>query len=750
MQSGMREHAAMLDKVQDAVENDAPLPPQPNAQVSEDAYKRTPVKDYSADELLIDAKTMQFKSGGDDAGVTERLRGVTEWNDYLAGTITVWVRKDGTVVVGDGHQRVGLAKRIMAQNPERKITLPAFVFREDEGATAGFVRATAALRNISEGSGSPLDAARVFREMPENARKVYESLPPNSQLVRQGQSLATLDNEAFMMVVNGVVDEKIGAVVGRLESSPDRQRALMSLLAKEEPDTIFQAEQIVRQAQEIGFTSGEQVSLFGSETVAETLFKERAKVLERALRIIKDDERVFKNLTKNSSRIKAAGNELDDIANMDNLAMSRYILKGIEVSANRRGVIADALTEAAKGAKANGRYKQAAEQFAAVIRERLDESRLSGLFDGSEGGLSDVAAEVRRRITGDQQELGLAATKQIAEEHPKTVEVQYSELKALANSQREIPSEAKASGDKKPVKGKAPEVIRDLTQRPERQTTTRVELSESFSTAKISPSYRSGGTKKSRLGVADPVTGKKVLHTQTKINQLLAEAQSHVEPLKEWMSSLASDVRGMNMVGVRVKTPEGAKTKADMLDRPADQVSDYLGARLSFDTTKAKDDFLAKLREEADIIDYEDFLIGGRGGNGTGYRAIHLQAMTANGFSYEVQIIPREVMDVYYDGRGYYDKWKEYRGKLTPEQVAEKAKDFAKGDAIYDKAWREFQERDLREKNLREFNPDQELPWQVEFDADGAEKIITKRLGDVVKEIDEHEDLLARMSECLL
>ena len=68
-----------------------------------------PVAFKTLDPKLIeaDASTFQFKGGGDAAGVTDRLRAVKRWDDLAAGKAVVFERADGTLVIADGHQRLG-------------------------------------------------------------------------------------------------------------------------------------------------------------------------------------------------------------------------------------------------------------------------------------------------------------------------------------------------------------------------------------------------------------------------------------------------------------------------------------------------------------------------------------------------------------------------------------------------------------------------------------------------------------------
>ena len=98
------------------------------------------LKDYSAnkiefkiDELETDATIFQYKQGGDEFGVTERLKGVTEWNPHAANVIIAYEFLDGRKVVADGHQRLGLAKRIKAQNDGQEPRLFGYLYREADG-----------------------------------------------------------------------------------------------------------------------------------------------------------------------------------------------------------------------------------------------------------------------------------------------------------------------------------------------------------------------------------------------------------------------------------------------------------------------------------------------------------------------------------------------------------------------------------------------------------------------------------------
>jgi hypothetical protein len=226
--------------------------------------------------IKTDAQRFQYKEGGDEAGITDRLRGVQKWDPRLAGVAMVWRDKDGQNWIADGHQRLGLANR-MAARGQGGIRLNAFVLNEADGVTAADARAIAAAKNIAEGSGTPLDAAKVIRQ----ARVVgtdMPPLPPRSALVRDGSALANLGDDAFGMVVNEVVPFNQAAVVGRMVSDHAQQAEAMRVLAQLKPDNIRQAETVVQDLLNSGTETAHQDSLFGPEAYASSVVLERAQI----------------------------------------------------------------------------------------------------------------------------------------------------------------------------------------------------------------------------------------------------------------------------------------------------------------------------------------------------------------------------------------------------------------------------------------------------------------------------------------
>jgi len=334
--------------------------------------------------VQVDAKTFQFKEGGDQFGVTDRLTGVDKWEPDFAGVALVYERADGSRFIADGHQRLALAKRTGGE-------LNARILREADGWTPEAVRVRAAVKNIAEGTGSPLDAAKIMRAARASD---LPPLPPTSALARQGRALAELSDDAFGMVVNGVVPENYGALVGRLIKDPKMQEAAIRVLNKTRPENVTQAETIIRQVSDTEMTTTTQSSLFGEEHISESLFLERAKVMDASIKALKKDKAVFSTLVNQAERIEGAGNKLSREMNLERMNQDAKVADYIQKLASRKGPISDALTDAARKLKEGARPGDATRDFLRTVRGSID----SGLDGGSGGRISGSVVDSNRDL----------------------------------------------------------------------------------------------------------------------------------------------------------------------------------------------------------------------------------------------------------------------------------------------------------------------------------------------------------------
>jgi hypothetical protein len=377
----------------------------------------SPVNVYStrvrAGDVLVDADRFQFKSGGDSSGVTDRLRGVEQWDPVLAGRVMLWEDRSGKLFVADGHQRVGLAKRIGADTP-----MDTMILREADGVSSDEARTIAALKNVAEGTGSAIDAAKVVRGADMAA--LLKRLPPRSALVRDAGAIARLSDDAFGAVYNGIVAPDIAAVVGHLvPDQPELHGALIDLLAKTEPATRGQAESIVRQGMAAGFHVEHQEDMFGGLDVAHSLFAERAKVLEKGLAELKKMRLVHKTAAENKGALEKAGSTIAAERSAEEAQANAQAAEIVSRLAFRGGPVADALNAAARKLAAGERLGSVAREFADAVRG-LDLRELDAASGGEPGGagrLGDVgeAQPTVREEPADSEQPSLLELEQATE-----------------------------------------------------------------------------------------------------------------------------------------------------------------------------------------------------------------------------------------------------------------------------------------------------------------------------------------------
>ncbi len=308
-------------------------------------------------ELIVDAQRFQFKSGGDAEGVTASLADVTEFDQRLAGQILAWQDEAGRLFVVDGHQRVGLANRALAggQDPA-EVRLPAFVVRAADGVSDLDAMRIGAIRNLSASTGSALDAAKVLRGIGPAGEAMLPPLPPNSAVLRQGRYLARLGDDAFNAVVNEVTPQRYGAIVGELLRDGPEQLAAIDALARLNPANEVQARAMVEQMRTAGFQRQTTEDLFGERDIALSLVRERAQVVDAALKSARADRATFGRLVSRGTDIEGVGaNRLDSGANQQKVQQSGQAIEIISRLANTAGPVSEAITQAAEQVAAGAR-----------------------------------------------------------------------------------------------------------------------------------------------------------------------------------------------------------------------------------------------------------------------------------------------------------------------------------------------------------------------------------------------------------
>jgi hypothetical protein len=392
----IREHAARAQEALDVAAGDRPLtmPDRPILAVPSQSIVNGQIVEVNPRELLVQPEVFQFKSEVvAPGGVTPKLQQVTQWDPSRAGVVVVYQYTDGTRAIADGHQRTALANRIMDADPGQEIRMAAYVMREDDGFSVADVRVLAALKNIAEAadgmtSRMALDAAKVLRIRPDAIGQL-----PSGPGIRRARELSSLSDEAFDMTINRVVPEDQAALVGRMVTDQAMQGPIMKLLARTSPETAGQAESIISQALNAPTARETMADLFGETEVIESLYLERAKVLERTLRALRDDKSVFRTLTDKAGTIEGAGNKLDASTNQKIRNQVEQSLAAVKALAHRAGPISEALNDAAKAYRENGRLKDAADTVSRAVRDEVSRNGLSGARAGTDGSSPKPASE---------------------------------------------------------------------------------------------------------------------------------------------------------------------------------------------------------------------------------------------------------------------------------------------------------------------------------------------------------------------
>lgn len=329
---------------------------------------------FNAAELKTDAKAMQYKGEADESGVTSRLAGTNKWDQSASGRIVVFQRENGDMIVVNGHQRTGLAKRMLADGSESRITMVGDLYREIDGYTPAQMRAIGAGINIKEGTGTSLDAARILRDYP---KLLDGSFNLSDAKTKESVSLARLDDEAFRFVTNDIVPEHFGGLVGEIiPNDGPRQLAAMKAIVKFKPASRDQAAalvQNVRSSELAKAHAGAQGSMFGDFESAESTAGEQMRVVAQSIAELKSDKSLFSRVNANADRIEQTGSTISRQSARSAVQDAQTFSKFISSEAYSKGPIRDALERVA-GELKNGSIteSEAARQFQSTVRSEAE------------------------------------------------------------------------------------------------------------------------------------------------------------------------------------------------------------------------------------------------------------------------------------------------------------------------------------------------------------------------------------------
>jgi hypothetical protein len=337
--------------------------------------------------LGVDAATYQFKMGGDQYGVTGRLAGERVWDPNAGIGIMVHERLDGSLYVVDGHQRTGLARRLMDEG-NSPIMMTGTLAREADGFTPEMMRAMAAMKNIRQESGSPLDAAKILREDPSLFATIGSRSRP---FMLQAEGLAELAPGPFQAVVNDVIPQNYGSIVGRVMPDDEKlQGVAIATLAKAKPANETQAESMIRDIRRLGLEKRADEAQFdmfadGGFKLSDTVISERAQVIDRIMKDARADRALFKRVEQQFDTLQEAGNVLNRTENATRAEIAEGILSRFLVLAEQDGPVRDAIDAAARAIRGGTKVGDAADQVFGVLGRRTGDDAGDGAAVGAAG-----------------------------------------------------------------------------------------------------------------------------------------------------------------------------------------------------------------------------------------------------------------------------------------------------------------------------------------------------------------------------
>ncbi len=353
----------------------------------------------------------QYKGGGDGQGVTSALADVAAFDRMASGDVFFFEYADGRTVIADGHQRRGLALRAIEAGQDG-VVLDGYVFREADGWTARDVRVLAGKQNLRLGTGDVLDSAAILREAPD---LLDRSVRQSTDHMREARAISRLSEEAYRAVRAGVVEPRYAALAQQAApADPDRHMALIRALAETPPANVAQARVIIGDALMAPLRSETTASLFGEVVQTRSLTRERAQVLDQALKALAADKQAFGLVAREAERLASAGNVIAEAASAQRAMDAAQLRDLITALAVRRGVVSDALSAAAgrvaDGEPATRQARAFLEQLRGLSAERglrsLMEDAPARLEGASVDAPGDAAAALQARAA--EAALGLA------------------------------------------------------------------------------------------------------------------------------------------------------------------------------------------------------------------------------------------------------------------------------------------------------------------------------------------------------
>lgn len=330
------------------------------------------VRTMKPGEIAFDPGRFQYKiNATEGTGEVGSLSGVRRWDPNLSGVMSVWKDPaDGKTYVVNGHNRLALSKRLGAE----EVTVR---FLDAKNATEA--RAIGALQNIAEGAGTPMDAAKFFRDSGIKTKADVEAkgLPLGSGQADKGLRLSKLPSEVFNAVVRGDLSVNRGAIIGGSGLDEAKQREVFKMVSARKGIADQTLLELVEHAAASVQRTQTTMNLFGESEEAKDNLITRARLSAAVKAKIAREKRLFSTVSKAkaaSSLAEKGGNVINQQQSAKVASEAREALDVFQRLKSSSGPISAALNRAAdrvEAGESEAKVRQELERdvFAAVEQE---------------------------------------------------------------------------------------------------------------------------------------------------------------------------------------------------------------------------------------------------------------------------------------------------------------------------------------------------------------------------------------------
>jgi len=596
------------------------------------------VQRYKPEEIDFDPANFQYKTDGDASGVSNKLKSVTEWDEPSAGAIMVYEFADGKKAIVDGHQRLGLAKRLSAQG--KKIELLAYTFREVDGVFPDEAMVKGLMMNLRNNTGSAIDAAKIMRSRFGADWTLFEkSLPARSNLVKNTQGLTSLSDDAWGMVSNNKNLENLGSRVGTIIEDKSLHANVIKVLKDKKFTSLAELEQTLRLTNTLPKTITKQDTLFGSDFFAETLLVERSQLLNWAKNNITKRSKAFKTIVENDTTLQKAGNKLNKLNNEEQRLIYEQVQERFEQVATQAGSeLSDKLTKAAQLLK-EGKRGDGEKLF----QQAIDDAAAKGDFRGSVVSRSSGAdkTEIETQTVPNKYEEDLTTNKLFSEPEKgyASEDVSLADTVLGEGISKAINDEVGSGGSVSTSPAvKSLSITQDLAEGSQRTKATPPSTVLADATASP-PSFR--GDDNISVGSKSIITDRIIYHNTDDLTELKLRAEKNFDGYKEFLEKFKEKHNANIEISLKHKEKGGDASIAKKLTKvkSAAHFSDLLRGRIDVDTIDAARAVAQDIRNTVKDIEYDNFLKTDLPPNRTdGYRGIHLQILMKDGMTAELQV----------------------------------------------------------------------------------------------------------------